>query len=88
MDDLISRREAIDGFWQLDIEIRPSAIDAITNMLRNLPSATKNRLQHAIDGMNEEEIYDFLNWLMFEYAKQYTDSRSAVIKWLKEGGAE
>ena len=48
----------------------------------------KNRLQQEIDGMNEEEIYDFLSWLMFEYAKQYTDSRSAVIKWLREGGAE
>ena len=39
MSDLISRQAAIDGFWQLDIEIRPSAIDAITKMLTNLPSA-------------------------------------------------
>lgn len=48
----------------------------------------KNRLQHAIDGKTEEETYDFLKWLMLEYAKQYTDSRSAVIKWLGEGGAD
>ena len=39
MNDLISRQAAIDAFWQLDIEIRPSAINAITKMLMNLPSA-------------------------------------------------
>lgn len=50
--------------------------------------SAKNKLQRALDGKTEEEIYDFLSWLMFEYAKQYTDSRSAVIKWLKEDGAE
>lgn len=48
----------------------------------------KNKLQRAVDGKTEEETYDFLSWLMFEYAKQYTDSRGAVIKWLKEDDAE
>lgn len=48
----------------------------------------KNRLQHAIDGKTEEETYNFLSWLMFDYAKQYTDSRSAVIQWLMGSGAE
>ena len=38
-DDLISRQAAIDAFWKLDIELRPSAIDAITDMLKTLPSA-------------------------------------------------
>ena len=37
--DLISRKVAIDAFWSLDVEIRPSAIDAILNMLKNVPSA-------------------------------------------------
>ena len=46
------------------------------------------RLQHALDGKTEEETYDFLYWLMYKYAKQYTDSRSAVIEWLREGGAK
>lgn len=35
--DLVSRKGAIDAFWQLDVEICPSAIDAITNMLKSLP---------------------------------------------------
>ena len=39
MSDLISRQAAIDAFWELDIELRPSAIDAITGMLQELPSA-------------------------------------------------
>lgn len=38
-DDAISRQAAIDAFWKLDIELRPSAIDAITDMLKMLPSA-------------------------------------------------
>lgn len=48
----------------------------------------KNKLQRALDGKTEEEIYDILDWLMFDYAKQYTDSRSAVIQWLKEDSVE
>ena len=38
-DNLISRQAAIDAFWQLDIEIRPLAINAIKNMLMSLPPA-------------------------------------------------
>lgn len=39
MDDLIRRQDAIDEFWSLDAELKPSAIDAILNMLNGLPSA-------------------------------------------------
>jgi len=42
-----------------------------------------NRLQQAVDGKKPEEIYDFLHWLMFDFARQYTDSKAAVIEWLK-----
>ena len=38
MSDLISRHAAIDALWSLDAELRPSAIDAILNMLNGLPS--------------------------------------------------
>lgn len=31
-----------------------------------------------------ESTYEFLGWLMYEYAKRWTDSRLAVINWLKE----
>lgn len=39
MDDLIRRQDAIDAFWKLEVEIRPSAIYAIDEMLKQLPSA-------------------------------------------------
>ena len=38
-NDLISRQAAIDAFWKLEAELRPSAIDAVLDMLKNLPSA-------------------------------------------------
>jgi len=44
MSDLISRQAAIDAFWKLDTELRPSAIDAITGMLKELPSAQQEPL--------------------------------------------
>lgn len=39
MSDTISRQAAIEALWSLDVELRPSAIDAILNMLNGLPSA-------------------------------------------------
>ena len=39
MSDLLNRQDVIEAFWKLDIELRPSAIDAITDMLKTLPSA-------------------------------------------------
>lgn len=36
--DLISRQAVQDAFWKLDIELRPSAIDAILNMVNGMPS--------------------------------------------------
>lgn len=36
-DDYISRQVVLDSFWKLDIELRPCAIDAIVNMINNLP---------------------------------------------------
>lgn len=49
MNDPIERQAAIDGFWQLDIEIRPSAINAILNMLNSLPSAQPERKKTMAD---------------------------------------
>lgn len=42
-----------------------------------------NRLESAIHGKSPEEIYEFISWLFFRYGKQFTDSRRAVIDWLK-----
>lgn len=41
--DCISRQAAIDAFWKLDVELRPSAMDAVVDMLKSLPTAEPNR---------------------------------------------
>lgn len=41
--DCVSRQAAIDAFWKLEAELRPSAIDAVLNMLKCLPSAQPER---------------------------------------------
>ena len=43
MSDLIERQVAIDAFWKLDAELRPSTIDAVLDMLKSLPSAQPER---------------------------------------------
>lgn len=85
-NDLISRQEAIElcdwyehEFSECEYAIRPIADD-----IKKLPSAEPNgRLEQAISGKTAEEVYEILHWLMYQYAKQYTDSRDAVIEWLK-----
>ena len=48
--DPIDREAAIDGLWNLDVELRPSAIDAILNMLKGLPS-----LHHLCNGCKHKD---------------------------------
>lgn len=43
----------------------------------------KERLIEQIQGKTPEEIYDFLYWLLITYGNQFTDSRQAVISWLR-----
>lgn len=86
MDDSISRQAAIDALKNIcsedenGITVSRANVDS---MLQVLPSAQQNRLERAVAGNSPEEIYDFLYWLMFDYARTFTDSRAAVIVWLK-----
>lgn len=41
------------------------------------------RLIKELEGKTAEEQCDFIRWLMFDYAMWFTDSREAVIEWLK-----
>ena len=38
-DDLISRKMAIEKFWHSDVEFRPTQIDEVMALLKDLPSA-------------------------------------------------
>lgn len=35
----------------------------------------------------EEEMYELMYWLFHTYGTSYTDSRSAIIEWLKAEGS-
>lgn len=39
-DDCISRQAVLEAFWNLNVELRPSAINAITDMIKSIPSVT------------------------------------------------
>lgn len=69
--DTIYRQEAIDEFWKLDIEMRPSAIDAITGILEQLPSAHPEItdelvgfVEWVLDEIWDEELWEY-NWQAF-----------------------
>ncbi len=65
-NDCISRQAAIDAFWKLDIETRPSWIDAVMTMLKQLPSAeqkkrTEERTKmHSCDLISRQDAIDAL----------------------------
>lgn len=46
------------------------------------------RLIKELAGKTAEEQCDFIRWLILDYAMRYTDSREAVIEWLKGENAD
>ena len=36
----------------------------------------------------EEEMYNLMKWLFYDYGLRYTDSRIAIIEWLKDNNYE
>lgn len=80
--DLISRQAAIEAVGYYCCHSGDKLLFA-DNALKQLPSAQQSHLERAVIGKSPEEIYDFLYWLMFDHARLYTDSRAAVIAWLK-----
>ena len=97
MSDYISRQAAIDAICKARSMVGdyhrctgyPEASDWRDELvaLRKVPAAdVAPVVLSRIKGDTAEEVYDFLYWLMFDYARRYTDSRAAVINWLK--GAE
>lgn len=41
------------------------------------------RLIEELEGKTAEEQCDFIRWLVIDYATWFTDSREAVIEWIK-----
>ena len=42
-----------------------------------------SKIENILHGKSAEEQYDFLWWLMQDYGMQFTDTRMAVIEWLR-----
>ena len=84
-DDSISRQAAIDAINSyFGFSIEEEYGSAVQEVINGLPSAEPNRIARETAGKSPDEIYDILYWLMSDYGKQFTDSRAAVIEWLKE----
>lgn len=97
MDDTIYRQAVIDRInkqrehLQPDIypqdKIGDAAYRICAEFIERLPSAQPeiSRIEQELHGKTPEEQYEFLYWLMFEFALTYTDSRLAVVEWLRGG---
>lgn len=95
MNDTISRQAAIDALKEPpkvpDTWSDESAIgereqwEKDVKALNSLPPAQPeiSRIEQKLRGKTPEEQYEFLYWLLFEFALTYTDSRLAVIEWLR-----
>lgn len=97
MDDLISRQAAIDALLHnqevYSNNFGDDAIDKYTvaiidndvQTIAQLPSAQPkiSRIEQELHGKTPEEQYEFLHWLLLKFGLAYTDSRFAVVEWLR-----
>ena len=93
--DLIDRQTALDALdkhcdvvcqyskKQRSVMCGACTLGTAFDVIEGLPSIGRTRLEKAIAGKSAEEVYELLYKLMFEYARGYTDSRVAIIEWLK-----
>ena len=53
--------------------------------IMNLPHARPkiSRIEQELHGKTPEEQYEFLHWLLLKFGLAYTDSRFAVVEWLR-----
>ena len=95
-EDMIYRRDVLNLFNDVSQYMGNWLIQYIEEGISSIPPAHRhptadvrtksnepNRLENAIHGKSPEEIYEFISWLFLGYAMQFTDSRRAIIDWLK-----
>lgn len=51
------------------------------NLISRQPEIS--RIEQELHGKTPEEQYEFLYWLLLKFGPTYTDSRLAVIEWLR-----
>ena len=63
MSDLISRQAVLDAFWKLNVELSPTAIWTIQNMVKDVPSVTpQQRTGRWIQKEEEGDAEPFIIW--------------------------
>lgn len=83
MSNLIDRQAAIKAlnnwFFNSTDDRSPKQV------IEALPSAEPeiSRIEQELHGKTPEEQYEFLYWLLLKFGLAYTDSRLAVIEWLR-----
>lgn len=79
--DLISRQTVLDAFWQLDAELRPSSINAILDMIKQLPSVA---IPQDHDGCKDCKYQDKSEYEMpcLECMHNYTDEWERAPHWI------
>lgn len=94
-DDTVSRAAAIDALFKVDLQIYEGGCavgrreymtkEEACTIIDRLPSAQSeiSRIEQELHGKTPEEQYEFLYWLLLKFGLAYTDSRLAVIEWLK-----
>ena len=77
--------DEIVGVTRDKLEFGKEVLDIAKEDINELPSVQESRLIMTIKDKSAEETYNFLVWLLHDYGMQYTDTRTAVINWLKGG---
>ena len=90
MKDPIDRSAVLDAIRRCSVkEVTPAYLlidkaEAMTELMM-LPAAEPkiSRIEQELHGKTPEEQYEFLYWLLLKFGLAYTDSRLAVIEWLR-----
>ncbi len=83
--DMISREELFEELNSINLPVGDETVDKIFGVIENIPSAQPeiSRIEQELHGKTPEEQYEFLYWLLLKFGLAYTDSRLAVIEWLR-----
>ena len=83
MDELIRRQAAVDMCCEPHMRNADCSDFEMEIMMLPSEQSKTSRIENALHGKSAEEQYDFLRWLMQDYGMQFTDTRVAVIEWLR-----
>ncbi len=79
----------IDGYVHISTDemnkiVESAYEEGYEDGMKYIPPVRESRLVRAVESMPPETQYEFLDWLMNQFGKQYTDTRQAVINWLED----